>query len=146
MDMSGLVWIEVQSCPIDIKPITEHIWSSKCSFFMYCIIVRVSQYCRTLMIMSVSSPSFPSDVPLAICMAHVMICSMSISSLCSLERYSYRDPPLAYSVKHTHTHTHLKKDKMWTAPKNHPCKRQSATYNLSHWKPSVWVWSSINGY
>lgn len=36
-------------------------------------------------------------------MAQVMICSMSISSLCSLERYSYRDPPLANSVrKHTH--------------------------------------------
>ena len=48
----------------------------------------------------------PTGVPLAICMAHVMICSMSISSLCSLERYSYRDPPLAYSVR---THTKFKK-------------------------------------
>lgn len=42
-------------------------------------------------------PHVLTDVPLAICMAQVMICSMSISSLCSLERYSYRDPPLAYS-------------------------------------------------
>lgn len=42
-------------------------------------------------------------LPFAISVAHVMICFMLISSLASLDRYSYNDPPLAYSKIHTYT-------------------------------------------
>lgn len=60
-----------------------------------------------------------SLLPLAIWMAHVMIWFMSISSLCSLARYSYRDPALAYSASTAQTDTnnfHYDKQEKSCAP------------------------------